>query len=242
MSWTKQWRASLEAAIDEAEVLGVRLTADRATAEVLLHVLALPEAGPIDRDPRRILQLTSPGELRFVLRGHTVNGLGETLPLADLAAVEEFFDGLSWSWAQYGGDYFDSPTAAGDRSPRPSLVVRVDDRPRSHCFHWFAECGVRATEFKDACSFLFEGDITFDDLRVLRADGTVQPTQEFVDDADRWWDALFAGDRRLSARAQQAAAAGAPSWRAWALVPAEAGRGPAAGKPWWRSLLPPRKR
>jgi hypothetical protein len=64
MQWDDETRGTLETAQNESDVLGVRLDASGACRDLLLHVPALPETGPIDPDARRILRLKSPILLR----------------------------------------------------------------------------------------------------------------------------------------------------------------------------------
>lgn len=87
--------------------------------------------------------------------------------------------------------------------------------PGAHSFYWFNECDRdHDGQFQSLC---IEGTVTFDDLLVLRADGSPIPIEEFIADSQRYWAALHAGDERLSVRAQRTAQAGTPKWRSRAI-------------------------
>jgi hypothetical protein len=84
-------------------------------------------------------------------------------------------------------------------------------RNRAHSLFWFNECGRQ--EGDETVAYCIEGTITFQDLAVIRADGTAEPLDEFIADGGRHWQALHSGDERLSVNAQRAAQDGTPSWR-----------------------------
>ena len=50
VQWDDETRAGIEVALNEADVLGIRLDPAGAWCDVLVHVLALPETGSLDRD------------------------------------------------------------------------------------------------------------------------------------------------------------------------------------------------
>jgi hypothetical protein len=104
VQWDDETRAGLEAALNEADVLGIRLDPAGAWCDVLVHVLALPESGPLDSDPRRVLRLAMPGLVSILLRADRAGkaGYGPVIPLSGLDAVEDFFASLTWSGAMCG--------------------------------------------------------------------------------------------------------------------------------------------
>ncbi|WP_224280393.1 hypothetical protein [Nocardioides lacusdianchii] len=218
MEWDDATRERLETALNESDVVGVRLDPTGAHVDVLLHVIALPESGPLMRDGRRIMRLTRPAELRFLLRRDPVGEQAATqpaMPLADEAAVESFFDSLAWGGSIYGWRFFDEPGLTRDWPPDPSLRVPVRAESGAHSFYWFNECGVERDGATEA--FCIEGTVTFDDLLVLDPEGREIPVETFIADGVRQWDALYARDERLSVDAQRAADLGAPKWRRWAM-------------------------
>jgi hypothetical protein len=219
--WDDQEREGVDAALNEADVLGVRLESSGAWCDLLLHVLALPEAGPIDPDARRVLRLTSPTRVAVLLREERVVprenrepgiGYGPVIPLAGMAAAEEFFASLTWSGSMYGWKFLDDPSLTRDWPAGPSLAIDIRPGPGSHSLYWFNECGT--TGHGEPAAYCIEGTVTFEDLAVLRADGTPEPISEFVAGADRYWRALHGRDERLNVPAQRAAQDGTPSWRA----------------------------
>jgi len=207
-------RRSAEA-LNEADVLGVRLQSCAAWCDLLVHVLALPKSGPIDPDARRILRLSSPAQVKVLLRPlHPgPDNSGQVSPLDGLDAVEEFFASLSWSDSMYGWKFVDDPSLTSHWPDRPSLTIDLRLAAGSHTLFWFSECG--REEDGGPAAYSIEGTVAFEDLQVLRADQTPQPLDQFTADADRYWKALHGRDDRLSVTAQRAAQSGTPSWRSY---------------------------
>ena len=75
-------RDGIETALNEADVLGIQLDPAGASCDVLVHVLALPESGPLDRDARRALRLAGPGQVSILLRADQDGeaGYGPVIP------------------------------------------------------------------------------------------------------------------------------------------------------------------
>lgn len=218
MEWDDATRERLETALNESDVVGIRLDREGRHVDVLLHVIALPEAGPLVKDGRRIMRLTRPAELRFLLRRDHSGEQPATqpaIPLADDAAVEAFFDSLAWGGSIYGWRFFDEPELTSDWPLEPSLRIALNDGESAHLFYWFNECGVEREGETE--TFCIEGTVAFDDLVVLDAAEREIPIDTFIADGVRQWDALYAHDARLSVEAQREARVGAPKWRRWAL-------------------------
>jgi hypothetical protein len=208
VNWDDAIHDALDVALNEAEVLGLRLEPSRRWCDLLVHVLALPETGPIDPDARRILRLTSPTRVRVLLRTDMGrSNYGPAIPFESLGAVEDFFASLSWSGAMYGWKFFDDPTLTRDWLDQPSLTIDVGTDTPTHSLYWFNECG------RDRTAYCVEGTVMFVDLEVLRADTTRMSLEEFVADGCRHWQALDDHDERLSVEAQRVALNGTPSWR-----------------------------
>lgn len=216
VEWGDQSRAGLDVALNEADVLGIRLDRAGAWCDVFLHVLALPETGPLDPDARRILRLTMPGRVSILLRPGRVEpiGYGPVIPLSGLDAVEDFFASLSWSGSMYGWKFLDDPSLTRDWPARPSLAVEIRPGKATHSLYWFNECG--RTEGDSTAAYVIEGTVTFQDLEVMRADMAPESLEEFIADGQRHWQALRSHDLRLSVGAQRAAQDGTPSWRRYA--------------------------
>lgn len=217
MDWHDETREGLEMALNESDVVGIRLDPSERYVDVLLHVLSLPVSGPLPKDGRRVLRLTAPSELRFLLRTGPVGEQPSdhpAVPLPDLTAVERFFDSLAWGGSIYGWRFFDDSELTSDWPVKPSLTVQLRDTPALHSFYWFNECGVE--QGVETTSYCIEGTIAFDDLLVLDASGNEISTETFIADGVRHWEALYVHDARLSTGAQRAAQQGAPKWREWA--------------------------
>jgi hypothetical protein len=215
VQWDEETRGDVEVALNEADVLGIQLDPSGAWCNLLLHVLTLPEAGPLDPDARRILRLTVPAQLRVLLRADQTGsaGYGPVIPLADLDAVEDFFASLNWSGPMYGWKFLDDPSLTHDWPLPPSLTVAVRPGAGPHSLYWFNECG--REEGDTNVAYCIEGTVTFQDLEILHADATLQPLNEFIAGGRRHWQALHSRDARLSVEAQRAAQNGTPSWRSY---------------------------
>lgn len=200
MNWTEQTRTGLETALNEAEVVGLRVAPTDAACELLLHVHAQPTPAGTDPDPRRVLRLLRTSRIRVVLRADRLDGYGPAVPLAGPADVEAFFASLDGWEAMYGWEFLDRP-APDDWPARPSLTVAPRPGPSPHSLYWFTDCR------RGDGRYCIEGTIDFADLEVLRGDGTPEPVEDFITEARRWWEALSQHG------AQSPAAAGTPSWR-----------------------------
>lgn len=122
MEWSESYRADIDLALNESEVVGIRLGSGSEWCDVLLHVVALDEDGAIDRDPRRILRLHNPSRIDVLLRRDRLgSGLGPPIPLEDLAAVEGFFASLTASDPMYGWRFFDYEGGTENWPSEPSL-------------------------------------------------------------------------------------------------------------------------
>ena len=215
MEWGQDLVDQLDLALNESQVCGLRFDAGAAEARLLLEVLALPEAGPIDRDPRRVLVLAGVSSIEVVLRADRDGALGPVLPLESLDALERFFASLGQADAMYGWSFIDRDSAGEVWNVAASLAAASSEpQAAGHTLHWFIECG-RPGPGEDWERFLVQGVIRFGSLRIERADGRPVPLEEFLADARRWWDAFERRDARLSADAQRQAQAGAASWRSW---------------------------
>ena len=215
MDWDEKTQAAVDLALNEADVLGIRLEPGGAWCDLMLHVLALPQVGPIDSDARRILRLTSPAQLSLALRAdhaETPSGYGPVIPLASLDAAEDFFASLSWSGSMYGWTFLDR-SLPRDWPAQPSLAMQVRPGTGPHSLYWFNECG-RPEDGREV-AYCLEGTITFDDLQVLRAGPAPLPLDQFTADARRYWSGLHDRDERLSSAAQRTAQDGTPSWRSF---------------------------
>lgn len=212
MEWTERNRERLEIALTEAEVAGVRQF-DVDSLTFLIHVSALPEVGPIDRDARRMLALTGVGQASFLLRSVTADGDAPAIPMVNLKSGEIFFDSLAIGGAMYGWRYFDDSSLTAKWPDEPSLVLTMGGRNAAHSFYWFSECA--RMEEGEVRSYCIEGTVTFEDLSVLRANGQPQSTIEFADQGVLWWQAFQDFEERVNADAQRAWTASRINWREW---------------------------
>lgn len=200
MNWTEQTRAGLETALNEAEVVGLRVAPADAACELLLHVHAQPAPAGTDPDPRRVLRLLRTSRIRVVLRADRMDGYGPAIPLTGLAEVEAFFASLDGWEAMYGWEFLDRPTP-DDWPVEPSLTVAPRPGPSPHSLYWFTDC--RRADGR----YCIEGTVDFADLEVLRGDGAPEPVEEFAAEARHWWNDLSSRGMHLPQPA------GSPSWR-----------------------------
>ena len=206
----------LDLALNESTVCGVRYDAEQGEARLLVEVEALPEVGPIDLDPRRAIVFSSVAAIDVTLRVDR-GDYGPVLPLGALDDLEQFFAGLSWGHAMYGWDFVDVTDLNEAWQVEPSLSVRVGSGDGTHSLRWFVECGSAALS-GDPESYVLQGVVWFDDLRIERADGTSMPVDRFLADGARWWKTFREGDSRLSAHAQKDAGAASLKWRQWSAT------------------------
>jgi hypothetical protein len=197
--------------LNEATICGVSYDSDRAAARLLIETIALPEHGPVDPDPRRILVMSRISSLEVWLRPDRAATLGAALKLDSLHELERLFQSLRWAHAMYGWSFVDVTEPWDPISGPPSLRITASERPRTHTLRWFTECG--RGQGPEAESFLLAGLIGFDELDVRRADDTPIGAEHFADEGARWWRAFSAHDERTGVDAQRQHSASAPHWR-----------------------------
>lgn len=215
VEWGQELVDQLDLALNESQVCGLRFDADAAEARLFIEVLALTEAGLIDRDPRRVLVLAGVSSVEVILRADRDGALGPVLPLDSLDALEGFFASLGQADAMYGRSFIDVVNAGEDWSVPASLsATSSEPQTAGHTLRWFAECGRPGSE-EGLERFLLQGVIRFESLRIECADARPVPLEEFVTAGRRWWEAFERRDSRLSGDAQLQGQAAAASWRSW---------------------------
>jgi hypothetical protein len=193
----------LDAAFNESQVAGLHVDHARRRVRLLLHVLALPVDGPVDRDTRHAVVLSGVSDVHVLVRAQLDAGrYGPPIQLRDFAGLDRFFQSLTFQHPMYGWKFLDDPQLTQDWPPDVSLSTRLSDRGAAHQLYWFTECG--GEEPDAAGAYCIEGTVQFDDLAVQRADGTDIPVEDFIAAARRWWTALHADDPRVSVEAQHA--------------------------------------
>jgi hypothetical protein len=132
VNWNRELVDGLDLAFNESTACGLTFDAEAAEARLLIEVLALPEAGPLDRDPRRVAVFSGVSAVEVVLRPEMDNDLGPVLPLESMDALETFFASLGQADAMYGWSFFDIEDPGTDWNQPPSLLLHVPRRTRAH--------------------------------------------------------------------------------------------------------------
>ena len=211
MEWSQTLIDKLDAALNEATVCGLRYAPEAREARLFIENWGMPEDGPVDPDPRRVLIMSPVSSLAVWLRpGHTRQP-GDAITLDSFDALERFFQSLAWAHPMYGWSFVDDAEPWDPITGQPSLGVTIAGRPRAHTLRWFTECG--RWQGSDGEPFLLAGVIEFSELDVRRADNSPIGAVRFAEDGARWWKAFRAHDERTGVDAQQQINAFTPHWR-----------------------------
>jgi len=186
MSLTEEQRAGLNVALNEAELLGFEVDAERRIAAATFRVLRLPEIGPAPDDRRVQFLFRSIGRVAASLRdGRWDDPAAPIVPFAlgDLLSVVQSFGGLP----VYGWEFIDvHAKELGKWGDRLSLNWISGDDGRSHSITVFQESGNRIL---DLC-------VWFDEFEIRDSERHALPIDTFIAAGKRWWDAFYAGDER----------------------------------------------
>jgi hypothetical protein len=189
MAACEELRNELGVALNEADLLGFEVDPARRIATATFRVLTLPAEGPPPAD-RRVQMLFRPvGRVAASLRnGFWNDEAAEVVPfsLDELLGVVESFRG----YPIYGWEFFDIHDRELARwGNRRSLDWRSgrDGLSRSICVFQCSNGG--PARHLDLC-------VWFDALEVRRPDGSAIALEEFAAGGRRWWNAMFAGDKR----------------------------------------------
>ena len=179
----------LDVALNEADLLGVEVNPARRIAAATFRVLTLPVDGPPPEDSRVQILFRPVGRIVASLRnGRWDDAAAEVVPfeVTDLLPVVQRFGGRPI----YGWEFFDVHDKELSRwGQRLSLDWRSGSDGVSRSVTVFQESARHADQHLDVC-------IWFDELEVRRPDGSVLSLEEFAAGGKRWWDAMYAGDKR----------------------------------------------
>jgi hypothetical protein len=189
MAAWEELRTDLGVALNEADLLGFEVDPGRRIANATFRVLTLPAEGPPPAD-RRVQMLFRPvGRVAASLRnGFWNDEAAEVVPfsLAELLGVVESFGG----YPIYGWEFFDVHDRELARwGNRLSLDWRSGADGLSRSISVFQCSNGGPVRHLDLC-------VWFDELEVRRPDGSTIALEEFAAEGRRWWDALFARDKR----------------------------------------------
>lgn len=186
MILTREQRDGLDVALDEADLLGVEVDAQRRIAAITFRVLTLPEQGPAPQDRRVQVLLAPVGRVAASLRAgafHDRDAAVLPLTLDGLLATVQSFGGVPVYGRQFLDVHTDELSRWGDRL---SLDWSSGDDGRTHSLTLFQE---HAERHLDLC-------LWFDTLEIRDARGQPVPLEAFVAGGKRWWQAFRAGDPR----------------------------------------------
>ncbi len=182
-------RSELGVSLNEADLLGFEVDSARRIATATFRVLTLPAEGPPPADRRVQILFRPVGRVAASLRnGQWNDEEAEVVPfsLRDLLGVVQSFGGQP----VYGWEFFDiHEKALAQWGNRLSLDWQSGSDGLSRSISVFQSSGAGAFRHLDLC-------VWFDELEVRRPDGVVIPLEEFVAGGRRWWDAMYAGDKR----------------------------------------------
>ena len=174
-------------ALNEAAWLDLRVEADERTVGVAIAALTLPEAGPESSDRVRWLRLTGVSRVAASLRPAWWSEPVEAthLDLDDLPETVRSFEQLPI----YGWEFFDREEAGWAHwHERLSLDVRFTEMSSAHTLDLFQSAPERTLDLR----------VWFDELSIQDGSGADIPLPAFIAGGVRWWDALYAGDSRIS--------------------------------------------
>lgn len=188
MSLEGELRQGLGVALNESRWLDVHVDGRRGEVRALLHVLTLPEQGPEPKDPRRVLRCWGVSRLAVSLRPGPLADdevPAEPLDLGALSAAVRSFG----AQPIYGWEFVDPPLSYIERwADRLSLdEVLGEPKGDEHRLYLFQEEAERCLEL---CAW-------FEDLTITDGKARTVPVEDFLAGGRRWWDALYAGDRRV---------------------------------------------
>jgi hypothetical protein len=177
----------LNIALEEAVLLGLEVDSKRRMAAATFAVLTLPETGPVPED-RRVQFLFAPvGRIAASLRNGRWDdpkaGVSQ-FKLEELLGVVQSFKGLPI----YGWEFFDMTIANNfDRwVDRCSIDLQLGEDGHAHTIDLFQEGPNRHLDIR----------LWFDEFIIRNPTGGEIALADFAADGKRWWDGLYAGDKR----------------------------------------------
>jgi len=180
-------RAGINRALNEADLMAVRVADDGSEATVVLRVLTLPRDGPEPGDRVRYLRCRPIGRVAASLRHGRWDDKSARV---EHISPDQFSAVVASSVSQLYGWHFLDPPEDSWKHWRKRLSLDLSFRERSdHVFEFFKDNlsdPVRHLDFR----------IWFDELEVFDQRSESISLQSFADGGTRWWDALYAGDPR----------------------------------------------
>jgi hypothetical protein len=187
MQLTEEQVDGLNTALEEAVLLGFEVDSKRRIAAATFAVLTLPETGPVPKDRRVQFLFTPVGKIAASLRNGRWDDLNAEVTqfsLEELLGVVQSFKGLPI----YGWDFFDGTDANNfdEWADRCSIDLQLGEDGHTHTMDLFQAGPTRHLDIR----------LWFDEFSIRDPmDGEITPT-DFISDGKRWWDGLYAGDKR----------------------------------------------
>ena len=186
MTFTEEERNGLGIALNEADLIGFEVDAERRVAAATFRALSLPESGPGPEDRRVQFVFHPVGRVAASLRnGRWDDPSAEVVPFAldKLLSVVQSFGGLPI----YGWEYIDVHEKELQKwGDRLSLGWISGTDGITHPITVFQDPGDRIL---DLC-------VWFDELEIRDPVGNSVPLHSFIEAGQRWWEAFRAGDER----------------------------------------------
>lgn len=190
MKLDDQQRQGLNTLLNEADLLGFEVGPESKIGTATFNVLTLPEAGPAPKDSRYQMLFYPVKRVVASLRQTECESECEavkTFPLDELLSVVQSFGGQPI----YGWSFFDvHEKTLAQMAGAVSLDWRSGDESMCHSISVFQEGEGRQL---DLC-------VWFDSLAIRNPNGEKVPLDAAIAGAERWWNAMYAGDARTDGR------------------------------------------
>jgi hypothetical protein len=175
----------LDIALEGTEVAFFNVSEDATEVEMFVEVLSLPESGPMDEDPRRIVVFKNASSFRSLVRQKADPERRDwkemvALPLQDIKQLNELIASLQIKEEMTDWRHFDAPERTERWPSEISFDATLAGQGRGALLWWGFE-GWREGGWPSASMFL-EGVIRFDEVEVFRAGREPLAVEQFADE------------------------------------------------------------
>jgi hypothetical protein len=129
----------LDIAFEGSEVAFFGVSEEAVDVELFVEVLSLPESGPMDEDPRRIVTFRNPSSFRALARQKADRERKDwkelvTLPLRDIQELNELIASLQIKEDTTNWRHFDAPVRTEDWPSEISFETALSGHGDEHSF------------------------------------------------------------------------------------------------------------